>query len=271
MHATPLIDATPGVVLERDGSGARITLNRPDALNAIDLGTARLLLSTVADLDADAGCSVIVIAAAGRAFCTGGDISAIMGSENPDHYLRDVATTTAQVIRLLEDSRAVVVCAIDGMVAGAGIAFALAADIVIATPAALFLSAYGDVGLVPDVGVTAALPRVVGRRRALDFVLSGRPVRAAEALEWQLVTEVVPRADLAGRVDERLRALAAKPAHVASAARRLLRTDPLDRAERIVEETDTLVEFLAVPATRTLLDAEHERQARRAARATASL
>ncbi|PPG68142.1 enoyl-CoA hydratase/isomerase family protein, partial [Rathayibacter sp. AY1F4] len=223
MHATPLIDATPGVVLERDGSVARITLNRPDALNAIDLGTARLLLSTVADLDADAGCSVIVIAAAGRAFCTGGDISAIMGSEHPDHYLRDVATTTAQVIRLLEDSRAVVVCAIDGMVAGAGIAFALAADIVIATPAALFLSAYGDVGLVPDVGVTAALPRVVGRRRALDFVLSGRPVRAAEALEWQLVTEVVPRADLAGRVDERVRALAAKPAHVASAARRLLR------------------------------------------------
>lgn len=270
MHSTVLTDASPGVVLERDGSVARITLDRPDALNAIDLGTARLLLRTVADLDADPGCSVIVIAATGRAFCTGGDISAIMGADRPGDYLRDLATTTAEVIRLLEDGSAVVVCAIDGMTAGAGIAFALAADIVVATPAALFLSAYGDVGLVPDVGVTAALPRAIGRRRALDFVLSGRPVRAVEALEWQLVTEIVPRADLAARVDERVRALAAKPAHVAAAARRLLRSDPLDRAERIEEETGILVEFLGIPATRTLLDAEHERQLRRAARAAAS-
>ncbi|MBO0983146.1 enoyl-CoA hydratase/isomerase family protein [Rathayibacter sp. SD072] len=266
-----MTDQTSPVLVERDGPTARIVLNRPDALNAIDLGLARALLGTVADLDADPAVAVIVIQAAGRAFCTGGDVSAIMSAPEPELYLRDVATTSAEVFRLLESARAVVVCAIDGMTAGAGIAFALAADIVVATPAAVFLSAYGDVGLVPDCGVTVALPRTIGRRRALDFALTGRPVRALEALEWQLVTEIVPRADLAARIDERVTALASRPAHVAAATRRLLRTDPLDLAERIEEETGLLVDFLAVPATRALLDAEHDRQRARRARTTAGV
>ncbi|MWV57445.1 enoyl-CoA hydratase/isomerase family protein [Rathayibacter sp. VKM Ac-2754] len=252
--------------VERDGSVGRILLDRPDALNAIDLGTARLLLRAVLELDADPACSVIVVESTGRAFCTGGDVSAIMSAARPDHYLRDLATTAAEAFHLLETTGAVVVCAIDGMTAGAGIAFALAADIVVATPAAVFVSAYGDVGLVPDCGVTDSLPRAIGRRRALDFVLSGRPVRASEALEWQLVTEVVPRAELADRMRERVTALAARPAHVAAAAKRLLRTDAAHRTERAAEETDTLIELLAVPATRALLDAEHERQRRRASR-----
>lgn len=256
----------PAVRVEREGPVARIVLDRPSALNAIDLGTARLLLRSVIELEADPGCGVVVIEAEGRAFCTGGDVSAIMGAARPDHYLRDVATTAAEAFRLLAESRAVVVCAIDGMTAGAGIAFALAADIVVATPAAVFVSAYGDVGLVPDCGVTATLPQAIGRRRALDFVLSGRPVRASEALEWQLVTEVVPRAELDARVRERVQALSARPPQVAAEAKRLLRTVPLDLEERIAEETDALVELLGTPRSRALLEAEHDRQRARRAR-----
>ncbi|QHC67566.1 enoyl-CoA hydratase/isomerase family protein [Rathayibacter sp. VKM Ac-2759] len=257
---------SPSLRIERDGPVGRILLDRPDALNALDLATAHLLLRAVLELDSDPACSVILVESTGRAFCTGGDVSAIMSAPRPDEYLRDLATTAAEAFHLLETTGKVVVCAIDGMTAGAGIAFALAADIVVATPAAAFLSAYGDVGLVPDCGVTDSLPRAIGRRRALDFVLSGRPVRASEALEWQLVTEVVPRAELAARVRERVDALAARPAHVAAAAKRLLRTDAVHRIERAAEETETLVELLAVPATRALLDAEHERQRRRAER-----
>lgn len=266
-----MIDPTPAVRLVRDGSVARIVLDRPEALNAIDLGTARLLLRAVLAVQADPGCSVVVIEAAGRAFCTGGDVSAIMSASRPEHYLRDLATTAAEAFRLLAESPAVVVCAIDGMTAGAGIAFALSADIVVATPAAVFLSAYGDVGLVPDCGVTATLPRAIGRRRALDFVLSGRAVRAAEALDWQLVTEIVPRAELEARVDERVRALAARSPQVAATAKRLLRTDPVDLEERIAEETDALVELLGAPRSRALLDAEHDRQRRRRERASATV
>lgn len=266
-----MTDPSPAVRLLRDGPVARIVLDRPDALNAIDLGAARLLLRAALDIEADPDCSVVVIEAVGRAFCTGGDVSAIMSAPRPEHYLRDLATTAAEAFRLLAAGRAVVVCAIDGMTAGAGIAFALSADIVVATPAALFASAYGDVGLVPDCGVTTTLPQAIGRRRALDFVLSGRTVRAAEALEWQLITETVPRADLRARVDERVRALAARPPQVAAEARRLLRTDPLDLEERIAEETDVLVELLRAPRSRALLDAEHDRQRRRRQRASASV
>jgi 2-(1,2-epoxy-1,2-dihydrophenyl)acetyl-CoA isomerase len=251
------------VRLERTGPVARLVLDRPDALNALDLDTALQLVRALIQLNADPDCSVIVVEAAGRAFCTGGDVSAIMGADRPEHYLRDLATTAGEAFRLLGESSAVVVCAIDGVTAGAGIAFALAADIVVATPAATFVSAYGDVGLVPDCGVTATLPATIGRRRALDFVLSGRAVRAAEALEWQLVTEVVPRAELASRVAERVQALAARPPLVSAAAKRLLNSEPLDLRERIEEETDALVELLATERTRALLDAEHERQERR--------
>ncbi|QHC59806.1 enoyl-CoA hydratase/isomerase family protein [Rathayibacter sp. VKM Ac-2760] len=254
------------VRLERTGPVARLVLDRPDALNALDLDTALQLVRALIQLNADPACTVIVIEAAGRAFCTGGDISAIMGADRPDHYLRDLATTAGEAFRLLGESSAVVVCAIDGVTAGAGIAFALAADIVVATPAATFLSAYGDVGLIPDCGVTATLPRIVGRRRALDFVLSGRSVRAAEALEWQLVTEVVPRAELAARVAERVEALAARPPLAAAAAKRLLTREPSDLRERIEEETETLLALLATQRSRELLDAEHERQQRRRVR-----
>lgn len=256
----------PTVRVERTGPVARLVLDRPDALNALDLDTARQLVRALVALNADPGCSVLVVESSGRAFCTGGDVSAILGAESPGDYLRELATTAGEAFRLLGESSAVVVCAIDGVTAGAGIAFALAADIVVATPAATFVSAYGDVGLVPDCGVTATLPRTIGRRRALDFVLSGRPVRAAEALEWQLVTEVVPRAELADRVQERVRVLAARPPLMTAAAKRLLRTDPVDLGERIEEETETLVALLATERTRALLDAEHERQQRRRAR-----
>jgi len=256
----------PTVRVERSGPVARLILDRPDALNAIDLDTALQLVRALIALNADPSCTVLVVESAARAFCTGGDVTAIVGADRPDQYLRDLATTAGEAFRLLGESSAVVVCAIDGVTAGAGIAFALAADIVVATPAAAFLSAYGDVGLVPDCGVTATLPATIGRRRALDFVLSGRPVRAAEALEWQLVTEVVPRSELAARVDERVRVLAGRPPLAAAAAKRLLRSDPLDLRERIEEETATLVALLATARTRELLDAEHERQQRRRTR-----
>ena len=266
-----MTDPTAPVLVARDGPIARVVLNRPGALNSIDLGFASLLLETVLELDADPDCTVIVIEAAGRAFCTGGDVSAIMGAAEPELYLRELATVSAEVFRVLEQTDAVVVCAVDGMTAGAGIAFALAADIVVATPGAVFLSAYGDVGLVPDCGVTVSLPRTIGRRRALDFTLSGRPVRAIEALEWQLVTEIVPRADLAGRIDERVSALAARPAHVAAATKRLLRTDPLVHAERLEEEVDVLIELLGTPQSRAVLGAAHDRQRARRARTTAGV
>ncbi|WP_350348622.1 enoyl-CoA hydratase/isomerase family protein [Agromyces sp. G08B096] len=185
---------------------ARITLNRPHRMNAVDPAAIERWRDIAREVAARDDIRAVVLDAAGRAFCAGGDVRAMDELAGQTDAAGRTITALADVIHeghlLLRDSAKPIVAAVQGPVAGGGLGFMLVADLVVASDRATFSSRYSDIGLTPDCGVSWLLPEAVGTRRALELVLTPRTLTAAEALDWGLVTEVVPADSLAGRVDE---------------------------------------------------------------------
>jgi 2-(1,2-epoxy-1,2-dihydrophenyl)acetyl-CoA isomerase len=178
------------ILTERRGDVLVVTLNRPDRLNAAPPAMFDEIRSAVTDFD---GARAVLIAGAGRAFCSGADVGGgALGAENPgaatfaaltEHYNPTIAA--------LADLAVPVVSAVRGPAAGIGCSLALVADFCVAGESAYFLQAFVNIGLVPDGGATWMLPRLVGRARAAEMMLLGERVLAAKALDWGLVHKVV--------------------------------------------------------------------------------
>jgi 2-(1,2-epoxy-1,2-dihydrophenyl)acetyl-CoA isomerase len=240
MDTTPLLTATDGPVVT-------LTLDRPDAGNAINLELAVALRDAARGAIADPGCAVLVIAASGRVFCAGGDLASIAGAADVPGHLRELALTLHEAMALLRESRLVVVAAVAGAAAGAGFALVLNADLVVAGEGARFLAAYSAVGLTPDTGLSYLLPRVVGARRATELTLLGRTLDAPTARDWGVVNEVVANSAVTQRAAELARAVADGPRPAVAETKRLLReggTDSgagfrghLDEEARVIVET----------------------------------
>ncbi len=206
----------------RDGV-ARVTLNRPDAANALNLQMGRELMSAALQCDEDPAVRAVVIGATGKMFCPGGDLRsfAAAGADLPK-LLKELTTYLHAAISHFMRMRAPVVVAINGTAAGAGFSLACAADLAIAAESARFTMAYTRVGLTPDGSATYFLPRLLGARRALDLMLTNRVLTAAEALDWGFVNRVVPDDQLAQEADTLARHLAAGPTGALGAAKRLV-------------------------------------------------
>jgi 2-(1,2-epoxy-1,2-dihydrophenyl)acetyl-CoA isomerase len=201
---------------------AWLTLNRPAASNALDQPLVRALDAAL-DRAEDPGVRCVVVRAAGPRFCAGGDLTTFLG-EDPARRIRENATETERVLRRLGQLSQPVVAAVHGAVAGAGLAFVLNADIVLAARTTRFVAAYAGIGLTPDCGVSYLLPRVVGDRRALLMLLGGQQLLADQAEQWGLVSEVVDDADLPGRIEELARHLASDGGPAMEQTKRLLRS-----------------------------------------------
>jgi 2-(1,2-epoxy-1,2-dihydrophenyl)acetyl-CoA isomerase len=237
----------PALLTAKDGAVVTLTLNRPDAGNAINLELAVALRDAVTDAIADPGCAALVIAASGRVFCAGGDLAGIAGADDVRGHLRELALTLHAAMARLRESRLVVVAAVAGAAAGAGFALALNADLVVAGESARFLAAYAAVGLTPDTGLSYLLPRVVGPRRATELALLGRTLDARTAREWGIVNEVVADSAVRERAGELARTVANGPRPAIAETKRLLRegaTGPeagfrgqLDEEARVIAET----------------------------------
>jgi 2-(1,2-epoxy-1,2-dihydrophenyl)acetyl-CoA isomerase len=184
------MDAT--VTFPADGI-ALLALDRPHRRNALDRALLDGLPSVLSELDADERVRVLVVTGRGGAFCAGGDLDVIagMGAESPDEA-RERMTREFATARLLLEFRAPTVAAVDGAAVGAGMALALACDVRIGAPGAVFASPFIRMALVPDWGVTWLLARAVGQPRATEIALSARTVDAAEALRIGLLDAVVP-------------------------------------------------------------------------------
>ena len=189
----------------RDGL-ARVTLNRPARLNAVDpdaIARWKAIAVEIAERD-DVG--AVLFDAVGRAFCAGGDVRAMSELAGTTDAPGRTITALADVIhaghRALRESAKPIVAAVQGPVAGGGLGFMLVADLIVASDRATFASRYSDVGLTPDCGVSTLLPEAIGTRRALELTLTPRTLTAAEALDWGLVTEVVAPEALADRARE---------------------------------------------------------------------
>lgn len=184
--------AEPVLLVRREAGVAWLTLNRPDAGNAIDMALATALRDVALELEQDATVRCVVITGAGKVFCAGGDVPSFAAApEGPGAYLHKLAGTFHEAAVVLARMPKPVVTAINGAAAGAGMSLAIGADIALAGQKASFLPAYGAIGLTPDGGMTWSLPRLVGLRHAQEIILTNRRVGADDALGLGMVNRVV--------------------------------------------------------------------------------
>jgi 2-(1,2-epoxy-1,2-dihydrophenyl)acetyl-CoA isomerase len=213
--------------LEMEGEIGTLTLNRPDALNAMSPEMIFELTVAFAWLADRAPLRALVITGAGRAFSAGGDVTWFRkGLESEDFDLPADVRRGADVLhQAIVDMHRVpfpIVAAVNGPAAGAGFSLALACDIRIASEGAFFACAYGRIGASPDGGMTYFLPRVIGPSRALELLLNDPNLSARDALEAGLVSEVVAADRLMERAWEKAEKLAAKSPHYVRMAKALV-------------------------------------------------
>ena len=232
------------VETSRDGAVLTITLNRPDVLNAFNADLHRALSSALGDAQAD-DVRAVVITGAGRGFCVGQDLTEFREAPGDiGERLRGNYHPNILALRRLEKP---VLAAVNGPAAGAGLSFACACDLRLASTSATFVPAFINIGLVPDSGGTYFVRRLLGTARAFEWMTSGRRLSAVEALEWGLVSEVVEDKKLAERAAERAAALAAMPTRGIGLTKRLF-----DHAENAtLEEQLELEAQLQTAATKT--------------------
>jgi 2-(1,2-epoxy-1,2-dihydrophenyl)acetyl-CoA isomerase len=232
------------VEISRDGAVLTITLNRPDVLNAFDRAMHEALAGALKDAR-DPEVRAVVLTGAGRGFCVGQDLNEFR--EAPGDIadrLRAGYHPNILAIRALEKP---VLAAVNGAAAGAGLSFACACDIRIASDAATFVPAFINIGLVPDSGSTYSIARLLGPAKAFEWMTSGRRLTAAEAHAWGLVSEVVEADAFPARVGELAADLAAMPTRGIGLTKRLY-----DRAgESTLEEQLELEAQLQSAATNT--------------------
>lgn len=204
------------VLVETTGGMTVITMNRPEVMNALNSAMRRAL--TAALTEAAQTSRVIVLTGAGRAFCSGQDLSAASNAADLDleATLRD---EYEPMLKAIYDAPVPVIAAVNGAAAGAGANLALAADVVIAAESATFLQAFSRIGLIPDAGGTYWLPRQVGFPRAMGAALFAGKVMARQAAEWGMIWDCV--ADEA--FDDHWRALAGQIAEGPTVAFRNLK------------------------------------------------
>ncbi len=236
----------------RDGV-AHLELNRPDAANAFDLPTSQAFGEAVDRAAADDAARAVLLTGAGARFCAGGDVASFVAAGDQQAYLHELALHLDGVLRRLAEMPKPVVCAVQGAVAGAGLGVMLSCDLVVAAEGTKFVFAYPGIGLTPDCGVSYLLPRAIGSHRALGFALSGRPVTAATAQEWGMVTEVAE--DAAARARELVAGLAGAAAGALGDVRRLLRAGwELDREATGAEEARTISSRVTGPEAQALIE-----------------
>jgi 2-(1,2-epoxy-1,2-dihydrophenyl)acetyl-CoA isomerase len=232
------------VEVRRDGAVQTIVLNRPDVLNALTTDMHKALAGALKEARAD-DVRAVVITGAGRGFCVGQDLNEFRDATGDiAERLRASYHPNVLAIRALEKP---VVAAVNGAAAGAGLSLACACDIRIASDSASFVPAFVNIGLVPDSGGTFFITRLLGPARAFEWMTSGRPLTAAEAHAWGLVSEVVEADALESHVAEFVGRLAAMPTRAIGMSKRLF-----DRAaQSSLEDQLELEAQLQSAATKT--------------------
>lgn len=226
----------------RDGY-AIITLDRPHRLNAFNEAQHLSLRAAFDACAADADCRAVILTGAGRGFCAGQDLSdrdPTLGGVRPDLGLT-LETYYNPLVRQIRALPKPVICAVNGVAAGAGANIALAADIVIAARSASFIQAFSKIGLVPDAGGTWWLTRLLGEARAKALALTAAPLSAEQAAQWGLIWECVDDAELMPRAEALATAFANGPATAYALTKQAIHaasTNPLDEQldlERVLQ------------------------------------
>lgn len=213
-------DQPYGTLLFRaDASVATITLNRPEALNALNASMRRELGAALKACGRDAAVRAVVLTGAGRGFCAGADLR---GGGGEREFRRVLSTEYNPLIEAIRNLGKPIIASVNGVAAGAGVSLALAADLVVAAEDARFVPAFNRIGLVPDSGLTRTLVRALGRHRAFEIIMGERQLSATEAHGAGLVAAVVPADRLADATRELAGRLANGPTRGIALTKRLI-------------------------------------------------
>ena len=247
-----------GPVLVTHSEGVcTVTLNRPDAMNSLDVATKEALLGALQDAAADESVRCVVLTGTGRAFCVGQDLKEHVAllAEDPQQLWTTVARHYNPIVQLLATMDKPVIAALNGVAAGAGAAFAFAADLRYVAASAGFNLAFTGIALSCDSGTSWALPRLVGAAKAKELLYFPRTIDAQECLALGLATEVVPDEELADKVAQVARTLAAGPTLAYGAVRRAVNfsaghplTESLDFEDQQMTRTGTSEDHRAAVA-----------------------
>src|SRR5688572_8161107 len=210
----------PGVKRERDGSVGVLTLDEPETLNAMTPDLLGDLATAIGEINDDPRVRALVLTGAGRGFCSGQNLKAaqILG----DDIAAGVMKYYWPTFKALRECRGPIVVAVNGVAAGGGFSLAMAGDIIVAARSASFIQVFSRIGLVPDLGSTWLLPRLIGRQRALELMLLNEPLSAERAQEWGLVRQVVDDGQLLDEAIKLAQRLAQGPTRALVATRALI-------------------------------------------------
>jgi 2-(1,2-epoxy-1,2-dihydrophenyl)acetyl-CoA isomerase len=203
---------------------ARITLNRPERLNSFTTAMHAELRDALAAVENDATARVLLLTGAGRGFCAGQDLAdrAVAPGGAPVDLGASIENNYRPLVLTLRSLAMPVVCAVNGVAAGAGANIALACDIVIASKSASFIQAFCKIGLIPDSGGSYFLPRLVGTARAMGLALSGDRLSAEQAAAWGMIWQCVDDDQFSAAVENLVAQLAQAPTRGLAAIKRAL-------------------------------------------------
>ena len=230
------------ILSETDQGITRLTLNRPDVLNSFNRQMAAELRDAFAAAARDPSVRAVLLTGAGRAFCAGQDLSEatpVPGGPAMDlgAHVRESYNPLIRAIRRIEKP---VVCAVNGVAAGAGANLALACDIVLASSEASFVQSFSKIGLIPDSAGTFFLPRLVGLPRATAMMMLGEKIPAARALEFGMIWQVCDPAALAESAMTVTRTLAALPTKGLGLTKRALNASLANALDAQLDEEEKL-------------------------------
>ena len=240
--------STPSVQVETRGAVALLTLNRPDSANTLNLEIAMDLLAAAMTCGRNPAVRAVVLTGAGRQFCFGGDLRAMLSrGDGVEGYLRELTGYLHSAISHFVRMDAPVIAAVNGTAAGAGVGLVAMADLAICGRSSKFSLAYTGVGLTPDAGTSFLLPRTIGVKRSMELMLLNRALTSSEALEWGLVNSVVEDAHL---LDEALRiaeSLATGPTQSFGRTKRLMAASIAGLESQMVLESETIASAALTP------------------------
>jgi 2-(1,2-epoxy-1,2-dihydrophenyl)acetyl-CoA isomerase len=240
--------ATATVQVETRGAVALVTLNRPDAGNALNLQMAMDLLAAALSCARSTTVRAVVLSGAGRNFCFGGDLRAMAARDTAgDDYIRELTTYLHAAIAHFVRMDAPVVAAVNGTAAGAGVGLMAMADLAVCARSSKFNLAYTNAGLTPDAGTTFLLPRMLGIKRTMELLLLNRTLTAAEALSWGLVNEVAADEALLERALQIAEQLAQGASQAYGATKRLIAHSLGGIESQMVLESETIARHAVGP------------------------
>jgi 2-(1,2-epoxy-1,2-dihydrophenyl)acetyl-CoA isomerase len=244
--------ASEYILSELDSGVARLTLNRPDVLNSFNRGMALELQRALADAAADSSVRCVLLTGSGRAFCAGQDLADVpMGEGAPALDLGKIVRERYNpIVRAIRQMEKPVVCAVNGVAAGAGANLALCCDIVFAADTSVFVQAFSRIGLIPDTGGTFFLPRLVGTARATAMMMLDEKVPAQRAQELGMIYKVLPADIMLAEAFGTARSLAAMPTRGLGLTKRALNATmgngldaQLDLEEKLQAEAGSTSDF----------------------------